>query len=234
VNTSSEYSYVGSELGLFFNAVNWKKYWSARLREVLRGDVLDVGAGLGSTFDYLYDAARSWTCLEPDASLCRLLDERLSGSPAPPRVVHGTLCELNSDERFDTILYIDVLEHIENDRAEVELASRHMRPGGRLVVLSPAIPFLYSEFDRSVGHFRRYTAASLEELTPEGSVVESCYYLDGLGALASLFARVAKRSLPTRGQIETWDKVILPASRRTDFLTTRHFGRTIVMIWRMD
>jgi SAM-dependent methyltransferase len=228
------YSYVGSELELFIKATRWKKYWSSRLRPFVRGKVLDVGAGLGATFDYLGESAEHWTCLEPDPALCQQLSARLENHPRPPRVQCGTLEAIGEGEQFDSIVYIDVLEHIEHDGAELERAAAHVAPGGSLIVLSPALPFLFSPFDRSVGHFRRYTAQSLKDVTPPGLSVKDWFFLDGLGVLASLFARVAKRSAPTQAQIATWDQLIVPVSRITDAVTQRWFGRTIVMAWTKD
>jgi SAM-dependent methyltransferase len=228
---SSQYSYVGSELELFIKAKNWKKYWAGRVRPFVRGSVLDVGAGLGATFDYLSNSSDSWTCLEPDPDLCDQLQERLANHPRPPRVVCGTLDAIGADEKFDTIVYIDVLEHIEHDGEQMQAATARLKPGGFLIVLSPALPLLFSPFDRSVGHFRRYTARSLKAVTPPGLAVKDWFFLDGIGVLASLFARVAKRSAPTQAQIATWDKTIVPVSRVTDAVTSRWFGRTIVMVW---
>ncbi len=230
----AEYSYVGNELELFGKAINWKRYWASKVRPFVRGSVLDVGAGLGATFDYLADSAEHWTCLEPDAALCAELEKRLEAHPRPPRVLCGTLETLSTGERFDTIVYIDVLEHIEHDREQLEAATRNLTPGGSLIVLSPALPMLFSPFDKSVGHFRRYTRATLQQVTPRGLSVKSWFFLDGVGVLASLFARLTKRNLPTQAQIATWDKAIVPVSRVTDALTSTWFGRTIVMIWVKD
>ena len=234
MSQSTEYEYVGDELTLFINATNWKKYWSGRLRPYVKGRVLDVGAGLGATFDYLSDRADSWTCLEPDAALCKELEQRLAGNVKPPRVLCGMLDSVNADERFDTVVYIDVLEHIDHDEAQLEEAVRHLEPGGALIVLSPALPALFSPFDRSVGHFRRYTRGSLAAVTPSGLTIKDWFFLDGIGVMASLFARFAKRSAPTRAQVEVWDKAIVPVSRFTDLLTSRLFGRTIIMVWTKD
>lgn len=234
MSNSDQYSYVGSELELFIKATQWKNYWASRVRPFVHGNVLDVGAGLGATFDYLGDSAERWTCLEPDPALCEQLSARLASHPRPPRVQCGTLDALSGDERFDSIVYIDVLEHIEQDRAELERAVTRLAPGGSLIVLSPALPFLFSPFDESVGHFRRYTASSLKAVAPAGVSLEDWFYLDGLGVLASLFARVAKKSAPTQAQIATWDRLIVPVSRVTDALTSRWFGRTIIMAWTKD
>src|ERR671922_1949707 len=153
-----EYVYVGSELETFSHARNWKRYWSGRLAPYLRGLVLEVGAGLGANSAYLVTPEVSRiVCLEPDARLLREL--RCSAPPngAAREVLQGTLQDLNRDRTFDTIVYVDVLEHIEDDRAELADAAARLRSGGDLVVLAPAFPILYSEFDRAVGHHRRYT-----------------------------------------------------------------------------
>jgi SAM-dependent methyltransferase len=234
VTAESEFSYVGTELDLFADATNWKSYWAERLRPFVRGDVLDVGAGLGATFEYLNEPARAWTCLEPDPELARRIEQRFGTHAKAPRVLRGTTAALPPDSRFDTVLYIDVLEHIEHDAAELERATTFVRSGGSLIVLSPAHPLLYSPFDASVGHFRRYTARTLRALTPPGVALTELFFLDGLGACASLFARVARRREPTKAQIRTWDRLIVPVSRATDRLTRKFVGRSVIAVWTRD
>lgn len=234
MTTEQEFSYVGTELDLFADATNWKSYWAEHLRPFVRGDVLDVGAGLGATFEYLNEPAGTWTCLEPDPELARRIQQRFGEHRKAPRVLTGTTATLPADARFDTIVYIDVLEHIEHDAAEVELAKGLLRSGGSLIVLSPAHPALYSPFDASVGHFRRYTASAIRSLTPPGLALTELFFLDGLGAFASLFARVARRREPTKAQIRTWDRLIVPVSRATDFVTRRFVGRSVVAVWTRD
>ena len=74
----------------------------------------------------------------------------------PSLAVSGTCAVLNrvrapADERFDTILYIDVLEHIDDDLGELARSATHLRPGGHLIVLAPAHQALYSPFDKAIG-----------------------------------------------------------------------------------
>lgn len=95
--------------------------------------MLEVGAGLGATSRFLCDGRqRSWTCLEPDASLHGQLEASLSVRPlaSPGRALLGTVASLPMEERFDTILYVDVLEHIEDDRGELVGSAARLRPGG--------------------------------------------------------------------------------------------------------
>jgi hypothetical protein len=136
---------------------------------------------------------------------------------------------------IDTIIYIDVLEHIEDDRSELETASALLQPGGRLIVLSPAFNLLYSPFDRTIGHFRRYDKRMYRSLTPPGCIMEKLLYLDSVGAATSLFNRlVLARSMPTIAQILFWDRYIIPIAKWIDGLIGYRFGRSLLGIWSKE
>ena len=229
------YSYVGNELELFAEAVHWKRYFRSAIADRLVGDVLEVGAGIGETARHLLDGRqRSWLCLEPDERLgTRLRAWAEAGDVAPlPAVQIGTTADLDPRSRFDTILYIDVLEHIEDDRAEMARAAELLAPRGTLIVLSPAFQQLFRDFDRSVGHFRRYTRASLAEVMPPSLRQVRLRYLDSVGFLASLSNRaLLRQALPTRRQIALWDRVMIPASRVLDPLLARGFGRSVLAVY---
>ena len=233
--SSEPYSYVGQELDLFARAANWKAYFGATLAPFIRGDVLEVGAGIGQTTRHLCDGRqRSWTCLEPDPALAHRLmrDESVRALRPTPSVRVGTTGSLGADPRYDAILYIDVLEHIEHDREELERAAALLAPNGALIVLSPAFPFLFSDFDRSVGHFRRYTARSLAAVMPARLRRVRLHYLDSVGFLASLANRaLLRQSMPTAAQIGLWDGWMVPVSRLVDPLFSRLFGRSVIAVY---
>jgi ubiquinone/menaquinone biosynthesis C-methylase UbiE len=158
--------YVGSELNVFSNAKNWKRYISKHLRHYVNGDVLEVGSGLGSVTGVLSDSARRWMCLEPDPDLLARARSLLSNEKANCEFVVGTLETMAPEEVFDAILYIDVLEHIEDDGLELIRASRHVKRGGVICVLAPAHPKLYSAFDRgSVISILKSAAPSVKQIT---------------------------------------------------------------------
>jgi SAM-dependent methyltransferase len=232
---SASYSYVGQELDLFAKAANWKAYFGSRLAPFIRGDVLEVGAGIGQTTRHLCDGRqRSWTCLEPDPLLADRLarDSDVRALAPRPTVRVGTTASLGAGERFDAILYVDVLEHIEHDRAELARAADLLAPKGALIVLSPAFQFLFSDFDRSVGHYRRYTAESLADVMPVTVKRRDLYYLDSVGFLASLANRaLLRQSMPTGAQIGLWDGRMVPISRVVDPLFRRVFGRSVIGIY---
>ena len=231
-----ELSYVGGELELFAHAERWKAYLASILRAHVRGDVAEVGAGMGAiTKQFLTAPTRSWTCIEPDRQLLEALQIELAPSIATGRVrcIHGTLDDIDASTRFDCILYIDVLEHILDDHAELERAARRLAQGGSLVVMSPAHGFLFSAFDNAIGHHRRYDIESLSRAVPSDLQCESVRYLDAVGMLASLANRfLLKQTQPTHAQIQLWDRRMVPLSRRIDPLLGHRLGKSILGVWR--
>lgn len=223
--------YSGTELDLFANAVRWKRYALGLLRPYARGHVLEVGAGIGANVPYLInERVTRWICMEPDAELAARISE---GSARDPRieVVCGTVHNL-ADASYDTLLYLDVLEHIEDDRRELACAADLLRPGGVLVVLAPAHQSLYSPFDVAIGHWRRYTRRTLLDATPRSVVLQRSFYLDSVGLLASAANRLLlKQGTPTHRQVQMWDRVMVPASRILDPLLSRKVGKSVAAIW---
>lgn len=215
---------------LFAKALNWKRYYRAAIGAYLRDDVLEVGAGIGTNSALFSDyVRRNWVCLEPDPVLAAQL-------PQEPREgfrsVIGTTEDLAASDLFDTILYIDVLEHIEDDRAELNRAARHLRRSGVIVVLAPAHQLLYTPFDKAIGHWRRYNAAALTNITPPGLRIANVKYLDAAGLVASLGNRIVLRSsTPTEQQILFWDRCLIPMSRFFDRLLRYRVGKSILCVW---
>jgi SAM-dependent methyltransferase len=194
-----------------------------------------VGAGTGSNTEFLSTgSAGRWVCLEPDP---RLLDQLRQKLEAEARrnyeTVCGTLRAIDSAWQFDTIIYVDVLEHIEDDRGELRLAAAHLRPGGRVIVLSPAHQWLFTPFDAAIGHFRRYNRDMLRSISPPELRVEKLMYLDSVGMLASAANRLLLRqSMPTEAQLQFWDSRIIPVSRVFDVILRNSLGKSIVGVWR--
>jgi len=228
------YLYPGAELDLFARARHWKRYWVSSL-PILRGEILEVGAGIAANTSLLINPeVRSWYCLEPDSGLLDRLRERIAADPALARchAVGGTVAGLDPARRFDAIIYIDVLEHIEHDAQEMRDAAARLAPGGVLIVLAPAHQWLFTDFDRSIGHCRRYSKASLARVSPPGTALRRLFYLDSVGMLASAANRMfLKQSMPTAGQIRFWDRVLVPCSRLVDPLTFHTIGKSVVGIW---
>jgi len=234
----TDFQYVGSELELFAAVHNWKSYWSQRIQPFVTGDVLEVGAGIGSNTPFLDPGGNGrWVCLEPDSRLIDRLTRNLGQTASRRRheTVSGTLQSLDASQKFDTIIYIDVLEHIENDREELERAASHLRAGGRIIVLSPAHQRLFTPFDAAIGHYRRYNRPMLRNISPPNLRMEQLIYLDSAGLLLSTAnLLLLRQSMPTKAQLRFWDQYIIPISRILDRGLFHSVGKSIMGIWRRE
>lgn len=231
------YHYPGAELALFEKAIHWKQYFAKQLRPYLGRQVLEVGSGIGGTTALLHDGMKQWTLLEPDPEMAEILAGKIANDPlfANCSLLQTPLQESLPTEHFDTILYIDVLEHIENDRAELECAARCLKPNGHLIVLAPAFAALMSPFDKAIGHYRRYNRKSLRSAAPYELSAIRFFYLDSMGFFASLLNKyILKQSYPSEKQVLFWDRCIIRLSKQTDPIFFHSFGKTVIGIWRKN
>jgi len=227
--------HVGGELERFARARNWKRYVADVLAPFIGGRVLEVGAGIGTNIPYLAGkSVQEWTSLEPDPIMARRLAADVAAGELPAsRVIQGTIVDVEAGARFDTILYINVLEYVAADKAELARAAEHLAPGGALVVLCPAHQFLFSPFDTAIRRRRRYDAASLAALAPPRCALAATLMVDSVGYVAALANRTLRASAaPTARRIAFWDRVLVTLSRLVDRLTLHRFGKTVVAVWR--
>lgn len=140
-----------------------RHYRNALLRdfgEHLRGRVLEVGAGVGQITEELQriPAITRLVSIEPDPGFCARLRAAFPGHA----LVQGTIDDLKSDEPWDAILSINVLEHIAEDERELAIYRKVLaREKGTLCLFVPARPEIYAPLDKDFGHFRRYTRPEL-------------------------------------------------------------------------
>jgi SAM-dependent methyltransferase len=228
------FTYCGNELLLFAQAKNWKDYLVKSIKPYIKGDVLEVGAGLGATtkdFVKKIDNFTTWTCLEPDKNLF----DNLVGITKSNKInyIHGSILNVNNNLKFDSIIYIDVLEHILEDQKEIIMASSHLKEKGFIVVLSPAHNYLFSEFDKQIGHYKRYNRKDFINLTLPSLKLIKNHYLDSVGVILSYANKtLLKQNIPTIKQINFWDTKVIPVSRILDKLFMYKIGKSILGVWK--
>jgi 2-polyprenyl-3-methyl-5-hydroxy-6-metoxy-1,4-benzoquinol methylase len=237
IQPADESAYVGTELELFARAHAWKEYVRSQIAPFIRGRVLEVGAGLGGTTRVLCTGSEiEWICLEPDPRLAAEAEQKIMAGDLPSncRVVAGTTKRAEIEPGFDTVLYMDVLEHIADDRAEMARAAELLNPGGHVIVLAPAHQWLFTNFDAAIGHERRYTRSTLRRAADVADLREvRARYLDSVGLLASLGNKMLlQRSMPTARQIAFWDRILVRASRLLDPVSRFSVGKSVLLVSR--
>jgi SAM-dependent methyltransferase len=208
--------------------------WIYELVEPYLGKrVLEIGAGHGELTERLRRNARV-TATDLSERCIAELAQRFEGC-ADVEVVRADVAALDDEVGgFDSVVLINVLEHIDDDeRALADLAKR-LRPGGRMCVFVPAFDSLYSEFDRQIGHRRRYRRSQLvTTFDRAGLDIVEARYVNTVGALAWwLVARQLGRVPTQRGFVNVYDRVGVPVVRRLERDRRPRFGQSLLCIGR--
>lgn len=195
-------------------ARNYNDWLFARARPYLGRRVLDAGAGIGTFTALAAAAGAEVTALEPDPGFVSNLHERFPNVTvveAPAEAIPPGLGE------FDSILCLNVLEHVRDDAAALRGFREALRPGGALLLLVPAHPRLYGGYDRAAGHERRYDARTLRtRLEAAGFDVETLRHVNPLGALGWLVrVRLRRGDDWPSGSFRAFDRLV-PALRHLD------------------
>lgn len=157
--------------------------------------ICDIGCGTGGNLAALMDRHDVLGIEKSDEGVemaRRRLGDRVRSGYLPDGI------DLPEDS-FDVVLMTDVLEHIENDELSAKIAIRLLRPGGCVIATVPAIPWLYSQYDVRLHHYRRYSKGQFERLWDgaESEVLLLNYYNWILFPLAAA-VRIVNRFIPTR------------------------------------
>lgn len=230
--------YDGDDLEAMAYTVNYQRWILDIFRPYLGKHIVEVGAGTGTFSEHFLRASpTTLTLLEPSELFSRL-KTRIEAIESPTQVrFYNTVfpeaaAEISNGARPDTIIYINVLEHVEDDRAELDLIHKTLAPGGHVLIFVPALMGLYSTFDRMIGHYRRYTKRELEKKCADAGfrIVRSMYFdLAGIGPWYLKFKVLRSHSLNVRAVV-AYDRVAIPAVRRFESIVRVPVGKNVLLV----
>jgi len=224
--------YFGRDLEAMSFAANYHRWVLDAFRPYLGRHAAEVGAGAGSFSALLLEQVQHLTAFEPSANMYALLRERFAGDGRVETVnaTFGEACN-RLEGRLDSVVYVNVLEHVEQDGAELALVHRALRQGGHALLFVPALPFLFSDLDRAMGHVRRYRRDGLVTLVGQaGFTVRKAVYFDCAGIIPWYVAYVLLRRTMTGGQVSLYDRLVVPVMRRIESLVPPAWGKNLLVI----
>lgn len=233
-DTTKEYS--GDELASLAVMPNYNGWIFSHFRAHLGGRAVEFGAGLGTVSAALAPAVDSLELVEPSPRFARVLKDRFAAQPNVSVVASTFEAAVAHmpDRSRDVAVMVNVLEHIEDDIAALRELFRILAPGGRLLLFVPALPSLYSEFDRRVGHFRRYRLKPLcEAVSASGYDIVRAGYFDSIGVLSWwLINKVAGVATINPRLARLYDRVFVPPLRILEGLVPPPVGKNVVLVAR--
>jgi SAM-dependent methyltransferase len=212
-------------------APRYNRWMFDRLRPWVGRRVLEIGAGIGNMSVFFAERERV-VLTDTEPYYLGRLRERFADRPQVsvaelrlPAVSPGLAAE-----RLDTVICLNVLEHIEDDRASLRAMHYLLQPGGRLVLLVPSLRALYGTLDEALGHFRRYVPAELsEKLRAAGFRLRHLEYFNLAGVPGWWVAgRLLRRRLIPTGALR-WYEALVPLFRLERFLPWR-IGQSLIAI----
>ena len=197
-------------------------WYLSKFADRIGGDVLELGAGIGNISGLLAQRARSLVVTEIEAAYVGELEARFAQTPHVDIAafdLEQALPAIVAERTFDTIISMNVIEHVADDHGAVARVSARLRSGGWMLTYVPAMPFAFGPMDEALGHHRRYTRRSLGALMEgAGLVVERLEYMNAVGLAGWWFNnRVLRRREPDPTQVGAFERLV-PLLRMEDAL----------------
>ena len=206
--------------------------WIVELMQPHLGSrLLEVGAGHGTITERLADGQRDVVASDLSPRCVDILRERFA-TRTDIEVIKGDARAAAEGRRLDTAVLVNVLEHIPDDVQALRDLYDALEPGGTVVVFAPALPALYGEFDRRIGHYRRYRRSTLATaLSRAGFEVPVAHYVNAPGTAAWWLVIRQLGGTPTQGGLAgLYDRAVVPWARRIETAAPPRFGQSIFAV----
>lgn len=212
-------------------AVNYRRWFVELALPWLGPEPLEIGAGRGDHAAELLAAGCRVTVAESDPKRLAELDRRFADSEV--RTISLTLPG-RPGRPYTGAVAMNVLEHIADDAGALASMAEAVVPGGHVVVIVPAFPSAMSDFDRAIGHHRRYRRRDLAQLasTAELEVVQ-LRYLNPIGLIAwYVLVRLMGRTPSDGPLLRAFDRLVVPISRKLETKWSAPFGQSLLLVGR--
>jgi len=223
-------NYSGWELETFDNAENFRNYQFDLFKNFIRNKkILDVGSGSGGLVKYYQRVTNKIDLFEPSKKQFLQLKEKIKDCK-----IINTKPKLKN--KYDVILFMDVIEHIKNSKKEILFYKKKLKKGGLLIFNVPSFNFLYTKFDQEVGHIKRYNVKDFYEISEKLKLdILKINYYDSIGFLLLLLNKLLFKKTLNKNKIKyatiIWNKLIY-LSRYIDKLIMNMFGKSLFCVLR--
>lgn len=222
--------YEGKDLESMSFAQNYHEWIYDLIKNHVGSKIAEIGSGTGNFTQILLNNCNEIHAFEP----CTKTHNKSI------HLSHKNVISINDnfenrkndlEDFFDSVLFINVLEHIENDKFALKSANQILSSKGKLVIFVPALSWLYSSFDTSIGHFRRYHKKNLINLVHEsGFKIERCHYFDSLGILPWFIVMKVLGGSLNHKSVKWYDAIIVPWLKLVERFFIPPIGKNLLLI----
>jgi 2-polyprenyl-3-methyl-5-hydroxy-6-metoxy-1,4-benzoquinol methylase len=229
--------YAAHDLETMREARRYAAHIFGLFRPYVGSRVLEVGSGIGTMSRQLVDVASLVVGIEPNVNCAVQAQEAMRKHPRfSLRVCHLEDCDPSelARQRFDTVLCINVLEHIADDVAALRTFRTLLVPGGRVLIFVPAVQGAYGPLDAELGHHRRYSKGTLAAAFADAGLdALQIRYTNPIGLAGWMYnAHISKSTTHSRTQVKLFDTLIAPWALPLERLIPPPIGLSLAAIAR--
>jgi SAM-dependent methyltransferase len=224
-----------SALHLLATRYNYNHWIFKNIRKFIGNDILEIGAGIGNITDFIMNRSRLALIDNNERFVTYLKGKYHFRTTEHCKIYNADIVAIEKSPvascRYDTIICLNVLEHIENDvKAFANMVSL-LAPGGKLILLVPAFSFLYGTMDKTYGHIRRYNKKTLRGYAAKHPLaVTKCCYMNVLGVFGwFLHGKILRRNALPQNQTIIFDKLV-PLLSLIERLLPPPLGQSLLFI----
>jgi len=238
VNTSVSKDPVGLHtLEVIAKADRFNRWMFDQFKDQLKGEILEIGSGIGNISQLVIEEGHSITLSDYNEEYCDFLKNKFSQNANVKEILSIDLVHpdfpnkyFTYKEKFDTIFLLNVIEHIKDDLVAIKNCKYLLKKDGHVVLLAPAYSWLYSSFDKQLGHFRRYSLKSLKELLKknEFNILSGSHFNFAGIAGWFLFGKIFNKKMLGSNEMSVFNKIV-PLAKVIDNLFLKKIGLSVVV-----
>ena len=224
-------NYSGWELKFFDASKNFRNYQYNLVKDFIGKKILEVGPGTGNFAEnFLLNKSENLYLAEINKNLALDLENKFKDNKNV-NIISKKINEINIS--FDTICYFDVIEHIEFPEEELSEALNKLEKNGHLIVIVPAYNYLFSNYDKAVGHYKRYEKKFFIDYIKKNNLkCEKLIYFDSIGYMFLLLNKIIRSKERSVGFATLIWNLLIPLSKLIDLITLNSFGKSLLCIMR--
>lgn len=224
-------------LKVIAKADRFNKWMYDQFKHQLKGEILEIGSGIGNISKLVIEDGHSITLSDYNEEYYETLKKSFISEKNVKEILRIDLLHPDFQkeysalkEKFDSIFLLNVIEHIENDVAAVKNCRYLLKSNGHLILLAPSYSWLFSSFDKQLGHHRRYSLRSLKTLLERNNfTILSASHFNFAGICGwLLFGKILNQRMLGNNEMSVFNKIV-PVARILDKLFANKIGLSVIV-----